>query len=166
MPPIASIPSFASERTGTACGARLEPLLELLVVPWHRPSASAGVRVSRRRARAACAQTAASTDLQSDPPEVSSAERIRSRANERSSSGIQEMIPRSARQRVRLSSCDLRPAAQDPVIESPHSGEWVYVGNVLIDTGRLALVDPPPSSRALLGLLSTPCSTFVTGGLR
>src|ERR671910_2627114 len=36
MPLIASIPSFASERTGTACGARLKPLLELLVVPWRR----------------------------------------------------------------------------------------------------------------------------------
>jgi hypothetical protein len=78
------------------------------------PSASAGARVSRRIARAAYAHTAASTELQSDPEGfVGRANQIESRRTfvERG-----ETIPRSARQRVRLTACDLRPAARDPPV--------------------------------------------------
>jgi hypothetical protein len=82
--------------------------------PWRRLLRLQGARVSRRRARGGIRAHRRVDGTISQIQRVSSAERIRSRADERSWSGVQETIPRSARQRVRLTACDLRPAARDP----------------------------------------------------
>jgi hypothetical protein len=81
--------------------------------PWRRL-----LRLQAHECRVAApgrhARTRPGRRIFSQIQRVSSAERIRSRADERSWSGVQETIPRSARQRVRLTACDLRPAARDP----------------------------------------------------